>query len=50
MYIYNIYIIHIYVYIYNLINRFSKKNNIGQVYYSEFHVLNIHQVHISTSS
>ena len=31
---------------YNLINRFSK-NNIGRVPYSEFHVLNIHQVYIS---
>ena len=34
---------------YHLINGFSK-NNIGRVHYSEFHVLNIHQVYISTSS
>ena len=34
---------------YHLINGFSK-NNIGQVYYSEFHVLNIHLTYISTSS
>ena len=34
---------------YHLINGFSK-NNIDRVHYSEFHVLNIHQVYISTSS
>ena len=34
---------------YHLINGFSK-NNIGRVHYSEFHVLSIHQVYISTSS
>ena len=34
---------------YHLINGFSK-NNIGRVHYSEFHVLNIHQLYISTSS
>ena len=54
MYIYIIYIyiymyIHVYVYIYHLINGFSK-NNIDRVHYSEFHVLKIHQVYISTSS
>ena len=34
---------------YHLINGFSK-NNIDRVHYSEFHVLNIHQVYISISS
>ena len=34
---------------YHLMNGFSK-NNIVWVHYSEFHVLNIHQVYISTSS
>ena len=34
---------------YHLINGFSK-NSIDRVHYSEFHVLNIHQVYISTSS
>ena len=33
---------------YHLINGFSK-NNIDRVHYSEFHVLKIHQVYISTS-
>ena len=34
---------------YHLINGFSK-NNIDRVHYSEFYVLNIHQVYISTIS
>ena len=33
----------------HLINGFSK-NNIDRVRYSKFHLLNIHQVYISTSS
>ena len=34
---------------YHLVNGFFLKD-IGRVHYSEFHVLDIHQVHISTSS
>ena len=49
IYIYIYVYMYMYTYIYHLINGFSK-NNIGRVHYSEFHVLNIHQVYISTSS
>ena len=41
--------VRMYVCMYHLIKGFSK-NNIGRVHYFEFHVLNIHQAYISTSS
>ena len=40
-----------YIYIYiHIIGSTGLKNNIDRVHYSEFHVLNIHQAYISTSS